>query len=329
MDKFKHFRLSLAIDAVRQAAFLCEHVRGTLSATETQSKADKSPVTVADYGAQALILEKLKAGDPDTPAVAEEDADSLRSPDTAALAQRIQQEVERIVPGFSQAAILDAIDRGNDTGSPEGAFWTLDPIDGTQGFLRQDQYAIALALIENGKPVLGVLGCPALPGPSGRTGCIVAACRGAGVRIYTLEGEDYTSVKVSATASPEDARLCESVESGHSRHDWAAAVSKHLGLSLPSVRMDSQCKYAAVARGEADIYLRLPTRPGYEEKIWDHAAGALIVEEAGGTVTDIDGQKLDFGAGRTLRHNQGIIASNGRWHEQIVSAVGAEAPDQA
>ena len=57
--------------------------------------------------------------------------------------------------------ILDNIDHGN--GEPADLFWTLDPIDGTKGFLRGDQYAVALALIKEGKPVLGVLGCPNLP----------------------------------------------------------------------------------------------------------------------------------------------------------------------
>jgi 3'(2'), 5'-bisphosphate nucleotidase len=103
-------------------------------------------------------------------------------------------------------------------------------------------------------------------------------------------------------------------------------VAEKLGITRPSVRMDSQCKYASIARGDSDIYLRLPTRAGYEEKIWDHAAGCLIVEEAGGTVTDITGRPLDFGAGRTLKHNRGVIATNGPWHTQVVEAVSATAP---
>ena len=78
--------------------------------------------------------------------------------------------------------------------------------------------------------------------------------------------------------------------------------------------MDSQAKYAVVARGEADIYLRLPTRADYREKIWDHAAGALIVAEAGGVVTDITGRPLEFNHGRELAANRGVIVTNGRLH---------------
>lgn len=61
-----------------------------------------------------------------------------------------------------------------------------------------------------------------------------------------------------------------------------------------------------MSRGDAEIYLRLP-RPGkrYEEKIWDHAAGVVVVEEAGGRVTDVYGKPLDFSQGRTLKENTG------------------------
>jgi hypothetical protein len=96
-----------------------------------------------------------------------------------------------------------------------------------------------------------------------------------------------------------------------------------LGITLPPVRLDSQCKYAVVARGEASIYLRLPTRPGYEEKIWDHAAGCVIVKEAGGAVTDVRGRPLDFSRGSTLALNSGVVASNGVLHYRVLDAVRA------
>ena len=77
----------------------------------------------------------------------------------------------------------------------------------------------------------------------------------------------------------------------------------------------------AVARGDATIYLRLPTKPGYQEKIWDHAAGVAVIEEAGGVVTDVYGKKLDFSKGRTLSENKGVIVSNGQFHDEVLVAV--------
>jgi 3'(2'), 5'-bisphosphate nucleotidase len=85
--------------------------------------------------------------------------------------------------------------------------------------------------------------------------------------------------------------------------------------------MDSQVKYAALAKGDASIYLRLPRKKGYQEKIWDHAAGAIVVEEAGGKVTDFHGHPLMFSCGRALEKNHGIVATNGHLHAQVLGAV--------
>ena len=85
--------------------------------------------------------------------------------------------------------------------------------------------------------------------------------------------------------------------------------------------MDSQAKYASIARGAGDIYLRLPVKKGYEEKIWDHAAGDLIVREAGGQVTDANGKRLDFSIGRTLRDNSGVVAAPKAVHGTVLGVV--------
>jgi 3'(2'), 5'-bisphosphate nucleotidase len=87
--------------------------------------------------------------------------------------------------------------------------------------------------------------------------------------------------------------------------------------------MDSQAKYAAVARGDAALYLRLPSpkTPDYREKIWDHAAGVLLVEEAGGKVTDMFGKPLDFTQNSTLINNQGTVVSNGAIHSTVIEAL--------
>ena len=85
--------------------------------------------------------------------------------------------------------------------------------------------------------------------------------------------------------------------------------------------MDSQAKYGSIARGAGDIYLRLPTSKTYQEKIWDHAAGDLIVREAGGQVTDTLGRRLDFTRGRTLAENKGVVAAPAAVHGQVLQAV--------
>ena len=85
--------------------------------------------------------------------------------------------------------------------------------------------------------------------------------------------------------------------------------------------MDSQAKYGSIARGAGDLYLRLPSSKTYVEKIWDHAGGDLIVREAGGEVTDVDGKRLDFGLGRRLEANKGVVAAPKDVHSHVVEAV--------
>ena len=73
-------------------------------------------------------------------------------------------------------------------------------------------------------------------------------------------------------------------------------IVSRLGLKLAAQKLDGQVKYGIVASGDADLYLRIPNprTPLYREKIWDHAAGLLLVEEAGGMVTDVDGKEPRF-----------------------------------
>jgi 3'(2'), 5'-bisphosphate nucleotidase len=229
-----------------------------------------------------------------------------------------------LVPTATASDVTEWIDRGG-AKDPSDEFWTLDPIDGTKGFLRGDQYAIALALIRNGKPVVAALACPALTHPTdGSIGTILWATEGGGCFQASGPIEGAQPVRVSRTKEPALACMSESVESGHSSHDSSARVAALLGITSRPRRMDSQAKYAVVARGEADIYMRLPVRPSYDERIWDHAAGALVVTESGGQVTDIFGKDLDFSHGAKLLENTGVVATNGHLHAAVLDALARE-----
>ncbi|KAJ2982384.1 hypothetical protein NUW54_g10760 [Trametes sanguinea] len=235
----------IAIAAVRRACVLTASVFNKLVKQETLTKGDKSPVTVGDYSAQAVVNTILGRTFPQDPIVGEEDAADLRQESGKVLKDRIIQLANEtltapLVPGEkeewglgpSQAQteeqLLDAIDRGNYEGGRTGpaskpdsgvepydglsgcrlamyavdiaplsaamdadtpgrfllcaigdayffstfkcsdmllfpGFWTLDPIDGTKGFLRGDQYAVCLALVVDARVELGVMGCPNLP----------------------------------------------------------------------------------------------------------------------------------------------------------------------
>jgi 3'(2'), 5'-bisphosphate nucleotidase len=309
----------VAIDAVIAAAKLCQRVRQSIpSAIE---KSDKSPVTVADYGSQALICKAISDAFADDPIVAEEDSAALSQPDMAERLNQVAEYVKELQPEATPEKVTSWIDRGN--GTVADRYWTLDPIDGTKGFLRQDQYAVALALIEGGDIKVGVLACPALPMASGEEGTLFVAVRGEGAYQAPLSGGELQPIRVASMDDSDSLRFVESVESGHGDQSRQASIAQAVGITAPSLRMDSQAKYGAVASGQALLYLRLPSpkTPDYREKIWDHAAGAIVVEEAGGCVTDMYGKPLDFSQGAKMVDNQGVVVSNGVIHQQAIDAL--------
>ena len=177
------------MSAVFRAAQLCQQVQVDMVNTDAVEKADRSPVTVADFGSQALICQAIGEAFPEDTIVAEEDSQALL--ENPQLMQRVTGYVDHFSAAIPSAqTVCDWIDRGG--GEVGERFWTLDPIDGTKGFLRGGQYAIALALIINGEIKLGVLGCPNLPrkldDPRAQCGCLFVAERGEGTQMLSLDG---------------------------------------------------------------------------------------------------------------------------------------------
>ena len=309
----------VALRAVLDAARACRRVQAGI-AHQPLTKGDRSPVTVADFAAQAIVSMRLAEVAPDIPLMGEEDTTALRASSEASRRARICKVVAEVTGVDDEDRILAAIDRGVHPGGPTGRHWTLDPVDGTKGFLRGEQFAVALALIDEGKVSLGVLGCPNLAHGKG-TGVMFWATRGGGAFARGLDDPTDSPLMVDGETDVRRARFCESVEAAHSAHGWSAQIAAALGITAEPYRIDSQCKYGAVARGDAQIYLRLPTQAGYVEKIWDHAAGCVVVEEAGGRVTDVEGQPLDFSRGRLLEGNRGVVATNGVLHDEVIEAI--------
>ncbi|KAI4369268.1 hypothetical protein MLD38_017728 [Melastoma candidum] len=330
--------LVAAKKAASLAARLCQKIQRALLQSDVQSKSDRSPVTVADYGSQAVVSFILEKELVDVPfsLVAEEDSGDLREESGKEILNRITALVNETLAGadtyasstLSEESVLTAIDKGKSEGGPIGRHWVLDPIDGTKGFLRGDQYAIALALLDNGKVVLGVLACPNLPLTSiahkdtapTEVGCLFYAQAGSGTYMEPLDGSSPVKVTVSDIDNTEEASFFESYEAAHSMQDLTSSIAQKLGVKAPPVRIDSQAKYGALSRGDGAIYMRFPHK-GYREKIWDHAAGCIVVTEAGGIATDAGGNLLDFSKGRFLDLDTGIIVTNQKLMPALLKAV--------
>jgi 3'(2'), 5'-bisphosphate nucleotidase len=315
-------RAQFVLQALRAGARLARTVQQE-RVLPAASKLDRSPVTVADYAVQAVVGGMLEASFPGESLMAEEDSQALRA-GPAAMASLVVVYVRQYMPGEPVEVIWRWVDLGN---APVGnAYWVLDPVDGTKGFLRDDYYVVALAWIEAGQVRLGGLGCPRLATPNApaeSAGSVVLAVRGEGAWITGLEADNWERLAVSRETRPHEARLLRSFEAGHTDERLMDELARKLGCVAPPVRMDSQAKYARLALGEGELLFRLlaPARPDYCEKAWDQAAGSIVVEEAGGRVTDLRGDALDFGRGRELTANLGVLASNGRLHAAALRAL--------
>ena len=178
---FDQPQVQFAIKAVREAARLARRVQQEMI-SPALAKKDRSPVTVADFTAQVIVSKLLAEQFPDAFLVGEENSAMLRGDDGKETMAQIIRFAQGFIPEVTPEGVCDWIDRG--MGDPPSAYWTLDPIDGTKGFLRGDQYAVALAYVVAGQVQIGVLGCPELEeasrpckGGSRFLGCCCPRCR--------------------------------------------------------------------------------------------------------------------------------------------------------
>jgi len=319
MDTEKNF----AIEVISKASAFTKRLQREKT-TLFFEKDDKSPVTAADFGSQLLVTHYLQKYFPEDPLAAEENILEL-SEDKTPVLEPIMELLSKDIEDFSLEKII-AREKSQGPKRTGGRLWVLDPIDGTKGFLRGEQFAIALALLQDYQPILGVLGCPNLNGQAEPetegNGAIAYAIREQGAYIQEIDQPGSPKqLSVSSCTNPALARFVSSVDStGHSNSDAIESLRSHLGNQEEIKQFDSQAKYVMVAAGKFDLFLRLPPakNPNYHEKIWDHAAGALIVEEAGGAATDILGQRFDYSQGRAMEKNRGVVVSNGHIHDAIV-----------
>ncbi|HLY38088.1 MAG TPA: 3'(2'),5'-bisphosphate nucleotidase CysQ [Candidatus Binatia bacterium] len=228
-------------------------------------KGPDNPVTKADLEANGCIRDLVAAAFPGDGWLSEETADSA----------------ERLV---------------------RRRVWVVDPLDGTKEFIQRiPEFCICIALVEDGRPVVGVEYNPAADR-------LYVAVRGRGT---TVNG---APARVSRTAAVADAIVLAS-RSEDKRGEWDAFKGRVRVRLTGSVAF----KLGELATGNGDATFTLTPK-----NEWDICAGTLLVEEAGGTVTALDGTPLRFNQPKTLR--PGMIASNGLLHaalRDLIAEVGA------
>ena len=218
-----------------------------------RDKADKSPVTDADHAAELVIVAGLRALTPGLPVVAEEEMAAGHVPK------------------------LDAIGSG-------GPFWLVDPLDGTKEFIKRNgEFTVNIALIENGRPTLGIVLAPAT-----ETLWRGAAGLGADKR---EGGGAFTAISTRA-CPPQGLTACAS--RSHAIYSDLDIWFRNNNLTVADrVQAGSSLKFCLIAEGKADIYPRFgPTNE------WDTAAGQGVLEAAGGEVVTTDDRPLLYGKPR-------------------------------
>lgn len=315
--------LQQLLPAARQAAALCQavqaaHIRPAQGDDAVKRKGGAEPVTIADYGAQAILCRNIARLFPRDAVVAEEGGEQFLQLIGAAEREEVRRQVSAVLAEeVSQAQLCAWLDHGQ--GREAARTWVIDPIDGTKGFIALRHYVVAVGQLDARRQVVaGLLAAPGWPGG----GRLLYTQSGAAL-MEPLAGGALRRLRVSQRREPKDMLLMDSYEPSHSSRARVAALQEAAGLAAARLeRIDSQEKYGRVAAGAADLYLRLP-RPGGRmvHRIWDHAAGTALVQAAGGIVSDLDGSALDFTLGDTLARNQGVIAANPHIHEQVVAAA--------
>lgn len=310
------------LDAARQAAALTKRVQAA-GFDRVNKDTEGDPVTVADYGAQAIICRALSRAYPDHGVLAEEGGDQfatlLNDSQREHVARLVGEVVGETVSVDQVIAWLDhgrsvALDKGSET------TWIIDPIDGTKGFVSGRQYAIAIAALADGEPVAGVIACP------GYGNGLLFSAQGSGASVEDLNGGKASRIAVSDVKQFDKARIVGSLERHKGDHPGIDDVYAKLGMRRENLQpVDSQAKYAMVACGDAEIFMRLMEIGGHKHYIWDHAPGVALIRAAGGVATDMDGSALKFVPKDegllTMMPNRGMVVTNGHLHDKLLEAI--------
>lgn len=247
---------------------------------------------ISDYYATEFVAEE-KLG-----------ADNFYEPVTAADRAASRLIVDALTTEFPEDAILSEEEADDlDTRLAARRVWIIDPIDGTAGFVKKDgDFAVQIGLAEAGKPILGVVYMPAhkkLNFAVKGQGAFESIDHGSPQQLHVSDKTDLRSLRLAMSRNHPSARM--------------SRVIQHFGFSDICRRGSVGLKVALIACRECDIYIH----PSPRTKLWDTCAPQVILEEAGGTFTDLFGCVIDYSRS-DLQNWDGIVASNASSHAATI-----------
>ncbi|KAI9167815.1 3'(2'),5'-bisphosphate nucleotidase [Paramyrothecium foliicola] len=347
MDSPYAQELTVALGVVQKAAKLSQSI---VSANDkgVVEKEDLSPVTIADFAIQALLVATFKAAFPTDKFVGEENASDLR--ENPVLLERVWGLLVQIGQDEDAASLCklphtreqmcDLIDECGSGKPGPGRTWVFDPIDGTKTYVRKELYAINIGLLVEGKQALGVVGCPNLSmtakaplrnedvDPTGN-GCIVFAVKDHGAYVRPLAGsvQDVQPSRIPKLDSKpldlSDVRFVTCVRMVDSALEGThQAVAEKIGVPFPGCDLlPWVLRWATLAMGLGNAIIWVYKRKDRLAKIWDHTGAMLLYEETGGKITDVNGKDIDLSVGRKTTANFGFIAAPASIHGKLLEAV--------
>lgn len=180
--------------------------------------------------------------------------------------------------------------------------WIVDPLDGTSDFIdKTGEFTVMIALVKNKKPILGVIGWP-----TEKT--VFAAQNGKGAFRYS--NNKWEKIHVTGITELSE---CRAVGSRHHLSDTEKMFIKKLGI-IDFTSIGSSLKVGKISSGEAEAYITTTNKM----KEWDSAASYCIINEAGGKMTDMQGNDISYN-NKVVNHQNGILVTNGLVHEKIVN----------
>jgi len=291
--------LDIAKELVKIATEITEWFRK--EGFESYQKSDDTPVTLADYASQLFIINQLSMKFPNDQLIAEETITSFINKSAQKAISKCYDSLGLELPSHIEEVL-------NYRGPLSHRQWTIDPIDGTKGFQENLCYAVGIGYMIDSELTVAAIG---IPNYNENETTIFIAEKNQGTKV-SYGGKSYISTRVSNIDEIKHAKMCHSL---HYDKAWVMEFANEAKIKI-FIQIDSMAKFCMIAEGTADLYIKPMDKA--RSFSWDFLPGSLIVKEAGGIVSDLNGKALEFEKEKCLITTSGLIASNAILHEEIL-----------